>query len=217
MQPISEFEVRNGAEAIIDLVEWHGEALIRKRRVPKYYRNPKLDQGLRSRRTKEETVILHAAKLSGVNCPRVVFADPTGCEILMEYIQGIHIKDITENPVHKRDSGKLYMKLGEAVARMHLGKIAHGDLTTKNILVKKGGIFIIDFGLSFFSERIEDRAADLHLLKQAFRSTNPPAFSSFAFSSVMKGYKEVMGRKYAQLVAAQVLEIERRGRYARVD
>ena len=211
------FKARKGAEAIIELVEWHGELVIRKNREAKSYRNPNLDQTLRSRRTKQESLILHAAKLSGVRCPRVVFADPDRCEILMEYIQGVHIKDIADNSLLKDDLKKLYMKLGETVALMHTGKIAHGDLTTKNILVKDGDIFIIDFGLSFFSERVEDRADDLHLLKQALKSTGSPSSGAVAYSSVMRGYEKETGRKYARLVADQVLEIEKRGRYARVD
>lgn len=216
-QSVPLFEKQNGAEAIIDLVEWEGKLVISKRREVKNYRNPKLDSALRFRRTKEEAVILHAAKLSGVRCPRIIFVDPEACEILMEYIPGTYIKDIANDQRQKINSKALLVELGESIARMHMGKIAHGDLTTKNILVKEENIFIIDFGLSFFSERIEDKADDLHLLKQALRSTSSSTSSSTAFSSVMVGYEKIMGRKYAQMTADKVLEIERRGRYARVD
>src|SRR3989338_6220467 len=48
--------------------------------------------------------------------------------------------------------------------------IIHHDLTTSNMISKKDKIFFIDFGLSFFSTKIEDRAVDLHLLKEALES-----------------------------------------------
>jgi TP53 regulating kinase-like protein len=35
---------------------------------------------------------------------------------------------------------------------------------------EKGVVYFIDFGLSFFSKKIEDMAVDLHLLKQAIQA-----------------------------------------------
>ncbi|MHB1868616.1 MAG: protein kinase family protein, partial [Nitrososphaerales archaeon] len=95
------FETRQGAEAMIELVEWNGKPAIRKIRVPKTYRSEALDKRLRSRRTKEETELLRAAKLVRVDVPEVYFADPKSSEILMEYVQGILLKDIRERKIAK--------------------------------------------------------------------------------------------------------------------
>ena len=40
------------------------------------------------------------------------------------------------------------------------------------MIIKENKIYFIDFGLSFFSSRIEDRAVDLHLVKEALQSTH---------------------------------------------
>ncbi len=211
------FQPKNGAEAKVYLAMWHGEPAVRKIRESKIYRNPSLDQSLRSKRTKQETVVLHSAKLGGVLCPKVMFADPERCEIVMEYIRGTHMKEIAQDPQCQKDPRKLYLETGKTIARLHECKIAHGDLTTKNILIKEGKIHLIDFGLSFFSERIEDQAEDLHLLKQALVSMNPPSASTIAFSEVMRGYAIKAGKKKTRKLLEQILEIEKRGRYARVD
>ncbi len=191
--PVLTFGAQNGAEAVVDLVTWDGAPAIRKIRAPKMYRNPKLDQSLRSRRTKQEVVILHATKRARVHCPKVLFVDPDKCEIIMEYIQGTHLKDIAKDPLYHKISKALYLELGKAIASLHKSKIVHGDLTTKNIFLKERKIQLIDFGLSFFTERIEDQADDLHLLKQALKSTNSPSTSANAFSTVMQGYEMEVG------------------------
>jgi TP53 regulating kinase-like protein len=211
------FEPQRGAEALVDLVTWNGMKAIRKIRVPKIYRNPDLDQNLRTKRTKQEIVILHSAKLVGIHCPKVFFGDPKTCEIIMEFVDGIHVKDISQDVVLTKISNEIYFKIGSSIALLHHFKIAHGDLTTKNILVRDAEIYLIDFGLSFFSERLEDRADDLHLLKQALRSSHSESESSRSFSNILSGYEAVEGTKETRSVALQILEIEKRGRYARVD
>ena len=49
---------------------------------------------------------------------------------------------------------------------MHEKDIVHGDLTTLNMIFdeNKKRIVLIDFGLSDFSHKFEDKAVDLHLL-----------------------------------------------------
>lgn len=43
------------------------------------------------------------------------------------------------------------IRLGQIIAKLHLGGIVHGDLTTSNILLRNGNhkaIVFIDFGLA---------------------------------------------------------------------
>jgi TP53 regulating kinase-like protein len=111
----------------------------------------------------------------------------------------------------------VYANLGRYAAKLHSSSIIHGDLTTKNVIVSPGKITLIDFGLSFISDRIEDKAEELHLLKQALRSTNDAKRSNEAFKAVIEGYSKVAGKKGSQGILEQITKIERRGRYARVD
>ena len=92
----------------------------------------------------------------------------------------------------------------------------HGDLTTKNVIQSRTRTVLIDFGLAFISDRLEDKAEDLHLLKQAIRSSGSKLSTRY-FDYVLDGYEKEAGEKESMKVKNQILEIEKRGRYARVD
>jgi len=72
---------------------------------------------------------------------------------------------------------------------LHNEGIIHGDLTTSNMMVSEGEVFLIDFGLSFFSDKVEDKAVDLHLLRQAIESKHHTVYET-AFAEVLKSYEE---------------------------
>ncbi len=57
---------------------------------------------------------------------------------------------------------------------LHNDGIIHGDLTTSNIMITDQKIvYIIDFGLSYVRNNIEDFSVDLYVLEKAFLSTHP--------------------------------------------
>ena len=66
-------------------------------------------------------------------------------------------------------------------------------------------IFFIDFGLSFHSHKIEDKAVDLHLLKQALEAKHFTIWKE-AFSKILQGYNN-------KEVEKQLEKVEKRGRY----
>ncbi|MFH1586040.1 MAG: RIO1 family regulatory kinase/ATPase [archaeon] len=70
-------------------------------------------------------------------------------------------------------------------------------------------IFFIDFGLGYGSHRYEDKAVDLHLLKQALESRHYKYFEAL-FKEVFKGYKKYKG---AKKVLERLEKVEKRGRY----
>lgn len=200
-----------GAEARIDLIEWNGLPAIRKIRIPKVYRNDSLDKRLRTKRTKAEVELLHAAKLAGVSVPEVFYANPEASEIIMEFVDGTLLKDVNDGRLGRT----IFETVGAYAARMHKKGIIHGDITTKNVIHFNGGTRLIDFGLAFFSDRLEDKSEDMHLLKQAIKSSGLDAF--VYFESALRGYEKESGSKVTKSLRRQILEIERRGRYARVD
>jgi len=69
-------------------------------------------------------------------------------------------------------------------------------------------VFFIDFGLGFNSRRIEDKAVDLHLLRQALEAKH---FSNWQnlFSAVLQGYNS----KDKAKILEQLKKVEARGRY----
>ncbi len=194
--------IARGAEAVLIRKDSH----LLKRRIPKKYRHPALDAQLRTRRTKQEARILEkASKL--VSVPRVLHVRED--EIDMEFIPGKVLSENLDSFPQKQQS-EIAQSLGEDVARLHGVNIIHGDLTTSNLILKGKQIFFIDFGLGFHSERIEDKAVDVHLLQEALKSKHfriaEKFFAIFA-QAYSKNYKK--GRE----VLARMKEVESRGRY----
>ncbi len=187
-----------GAEARVNI----GAETAVKERVPKQYRHDDLDERLRTERTEQEARLLEKARQAGVNVPDVEQAGDT--ELTMETIDG----DVLGQVFASRPG--VWADIGEAVARLHNRNIIHGDLTTSNMIVDGEELYLIDFGLGFFSERVEDRATDLHLLKEVLDSTHT-AVAEEAMEAVLAAYREEGGD--VDDVIDRFEEIEGRGRY----
>jgi len=102
-------------------------------------------------------------------------------------------------------------ELGRVVGKLHAADVCHGDLTTSNFIVlppslsaepegaqQQQQLAPIDFGLSFISASLEDKAVDLYVLERAFLCTHLE--SAALVQAVLDGYKQT----YAK--GAQVLQ-----------
>lgn len=202
--------IAQGAEAILYLTK---DNTVKKVRVKKNYRISEIDDELIKTRNRREKKIYE--KLS-VNHPKLIGSGDDFIEI--EYIDGDVLKNVFDVSYCE--------ELGEMIAEMHDNDIIHGDLTTSNMMIKeetifidtkspkdssisqKNNIFLIDFGLSFFSKKVEDKAVDLHLLYRAFESKHYKVFEE-AFKQVLKGYKK--SKSYDE-VMERFKVVESRGR-----
>ncbi len=201
--------IKKGAEADIYLISWYGKKAIRKVRKPKNYRNKFLDEEIRKKRTMHEAEMLSSAKRADVSTPLIYFVDPKNSEIIMQYVKGKLVRDVLANNL------KLSRGMGICAAKLHRNNIVHGDLTTSNFILYDGKLALIDFGLSFYSDRIEDKAVDVRLIKEIMSSAHATIFKK-AFALFTEGYQSVMGSSFTSKILRKVSEIERRGRYARV-
>ncbi|MAG08250.1 Kae1-associated kinase Bud32 [Candidatus Woesearchaeota archaeon] len=192
--------IAQGAEAKLFL-----DDNIIKQRIKKSYRIKEIDDKLRKRRTRREAKVIQKLNIIGLPCPKLIKTDEKE-RLEIEFIDGDIIRDILE----KNDYKQLCIEIGKQIAVMHDNTIIHGDLTTSNMILKEK-IYFIDFGLSFFSHRIEDKAVDLHLLKQALESKHYKIWES-CFEHVLKGYKE--SKDYDD-VLKKLETVEKRGRYKR--
>lgn len=201
--------IKIGAEANIYLSYWHGLEVIRKVRRPKPYWREELDLKIRKIRTIRETYYINLVKKIGILTPIIYFSDPFKGEIVMKYIKGERLKDVIENdPIR---GGDLLYDIGRKLAIMHTHNIIHGDPTTSNFIIEGNRLYVIDFGLTFYSQRIEDKAVDLHLLKQVIKSAHPKYFEQI-LEKVIAGYSSTYC--LANKILDNIKEIERRGRYA---
>ncbi|KAF8811339.1 hypothetical protein BYT27DRAFT_7184803 [Phlegmacium glaucopus] len=111
--------------------------------------------------------------------------------------------------------------IGVELAKMHMADIIHGDLTTSNMMLRHPSSFhspntsiptevvLIDFGLSYHSSLVEDKAVDLYVLERAFASTHPD--SEPLFASILKAYARELGTEWPAL-SRRLDDVRLRGR-----
>lgn len=195
--------IQRGAEAILYLR--NGELV--KERVKKGYRIPELDVKIRKQRTRGEAKLMERARMSNVPVPRTRTEDDF--KLVMEYLKGAKLK----NPLNSMDKDrrkKVCGMAGEIIAALHANGIIHGDLTTSNMILHDGRVFLIDFGLGKFSEKVEDQAVDLFLLYEALKSTHFAVLEE-CWESVVKAYSN--GYAKAKDVLSRIEKIKKRRRY----
>jgi TP53 regulating kinase-like protein len=204
--------IRKGAEANLYLANWHGKKVVIKQRVSKHYRVSDLDNRIRKYRTYHEAENLYLARKYGVSTPIVLSIDDINYTIIMEFIEGARLKEVIKRMTDE-ERAKLSVQIGELIGKLHKNRLIHGDLTSSNMIISDyGRIFLIDFGLSFQSDKIEDMGVDLHLLRRALFSTHHE-FAKNCFAKIKVGYSKEVGINAANNVIKKTEQIERRGRY----
>jgi N6-L-threonylcarbamoyladenine synthase/protein kinase Bud32 len=208
-KPVSDARWR-GAEAFVtEGINTYGTATITKKRLSKRYRVAPLDEHLILERTKTEARLLSEARRAGVRTPVLLAVSDTTLE--MEQIFGSVLKEALCE-AHLFEAGKV-------IGRLHRAGIAHGDLTTSNMIVERGtkdandecssSIALIDFGLAHMTTELEPRGVDLHVLFQILSSTSAEHESLKCAFCV--GYRQTAPD--AEFVIAREEEICERGRY----
>ncbi|CZS90435.1 related to MNORI-2 protein [Rhynchosporium agropyri] len=208
-----------------------------KYRPSKPYRHPILDARLTKHRILLEARVLVKCRREGVPCPAVYAMDESKGWMMIEWIEGEVVRiRLNEWLKRRKDEGieegvddeelvGLMRRVGEAVGKMHMVGIVHGDLTTSNLMLRPrskermtgntvgdkildGEVVIIDFGLAIQNAQDEDRAVDLYVLERAFGSTHPRAESLFkeALSAYGRSFKG------GNIVLKKLEEVRMRGR-----
>ena len=110
---------------------------------------------------------------------------------------------------------ELAIAIGENIKAFHDGDIIHGDLTGSNMILIDDdldniteNLAIFDFGLGKYSDLLEDKAADLLVLKKSFQSIDYD-IAIQTFDWILEAYDSNNQSKMANKIA----EIEGRGRY----
>jgi len=187
-------EIARGAEAVL----YEDKDTIIKHRLKKEYRIKEIDEALRKFRTKREAKLLEKVPIPA---PKLISTDDKET-IVMQKINGEKVRDLLDQ---KPDLAK---EIGEKLAKLHDADIIHGDLTTSNMILDKEIVFI-DFGLSFHSRKVEDKAVDIHLFRQALESKHFTVKEK-AYKAFLEGYKKV---EHYKEIMKRLEEVELRGRY----
>ena len=189
-----------GAEATVELDGSTGRAF--KRRLSKEYRHPELDRTLRRRRTRSEARLTSEARRVGVPTPVVFDIDLREATLEFEFVGSVDLTDaVTESRV--RD-------VGRQLARCHGAGFVHGDPTPRNVRVDPaddGLTYLIDFGLGYYTDHVEDYAMDLHVFEGTLAGTaDDPAELIDAFEDAYLAVGD-------ERVVDRLRDIETRGRY----
>ena len=186
-----------GAEALVDLEPDAGR--VTKHRRAKTYRHPTLDERLRTERTTLEARLTSLARREGVPTPVLSDVDPHEARLELEYV-GERDLQAALSPERVRD-------VGRHLARLHRAGFVHGDPTTRNVRVDGEKVYLIDFGLGYHTDHVEDYAMDLHVFDQSLVGTadDPDPLREAA----REGYREVGD----QGVLERLHDVEGRGRY----
>ena len=202
--------LKKGAEGDLYLTTWNNKKAVLKIRKKKEYRNSSLDYEIRKHRTVRESQIISDVKKIGVPSPLVFFVDTKKFSILMQYISGKIVHDLSPSKLVKA-----CQEIGQIVATMHKNGIMHGDLTTSNFILSNGKIFLIDFGLSQKTKKPEDFAVDLRLFKEILNSAHARIMEK-TWKNFLIGYRKEISSSHFNKILHLVSVIESRGRYATV-
>jgi N6-L-threonylcarbamoyladenine synthase/protein kinase Bud32 len=200
-----------GAEATVTFED----GTVRKERSPRSYRHPDLDERLRVERTRAEARLTSAARRAGVPTPLVRDVDPATGRLVFQRVGDADLREaLTRERVER---------VARHLATIHEAGFVHGDPTTRNVRVETGDdpaergdasagsdagrVFLIDFGLGFYTDDAEDHAMDLHVLAGSLAGTADEAGDLIA--AARSAYRDVGD----PAVLDRLREIEGRGRY----
>jgi N6-L-threonylcarbamoyladenine synthase/protein kinase Bud32 len=185
---------RRGAEAVVTVTD---DRVIKRRR-PKAYRHPDLDARLRRERTIAEARLTSDARRVGVPTPVVRDVDVPEATLTLDRI-GDHDLAAALTPARART-------VGAHLGRLHRAGIVHGDPTVRNVRVGDR-IALIDFGLGYHSDHVEDHAMDCHVFGGSVRGTSTDVDATLA--AFEAGYADTGD----EAVLGRLRDVEGRGRY----
>jgi N6-L-threonylcarbamoyladenine synthase/protein kinase Bud32 len=208
---------QQGAEATVSV---EGDRVV-KRRIPRSYRHPALDERLRRERTRIEARLTSEARRCGVPTPLVLDVDTAESTIVFQHVGD---RDLDAGLTAERARA-----VGRHLATIHDAGFVHGDPTTRNVRVTAGDgaagdaagdateaadgtddrVFLIDFGLGYHTGHEEDHAMDLHVFAQSLTGTADDADRLQAAAE--DAYRATSER--GETVLDRLRAVEGRGRY----
>ncbi len=193
-----------GAEAVLYVED--GKVI--KQRQPKGYRIRELDDKLRLHRMRREAKVIATLQQLGIPVPKLIKIDEKTATLTMQLIEGKKVRDALSSS----NCISICTEIGKTVGIMHKNNVVHGDLTTSNMIIgsSDSSVYFVDFGLSLFSSKDEDKAVDLHLFRQALSSSHH-AIANDCFAAAIEAYKEANSSGWKG-VLNRLEKVEERGR-----
>ena len=137
------------------------------------------------------------AKLHEAN---IIHGDLTTSNIIL-----IPSKNLLKTSSTKTPNSKMPLYFNKSLAK----KSSKADFVAINSRTKGECISLIDFGLGYFNGKFEDKAVDIHLLKQALEAKHFQNWK-ILFEEFLKEYKKFPESK---TILERLKAVEKRGRY----
>jgi Kae1-associated kinase Bud32 len=171
--------VSRGAEARLRKVDWWGFPALLKERDSKTYRPKALDDRIRRERTRNEARLLVDARRLGVRTPIVYDIDVARHRLILEELPGPTLRQLLEDAALPHETLVAAVRaFGLALGRLHAGRIAHGDLTSSNVLYPdgpEGPPAFLDLSMGTRSPGVEELGIDLHLVEEDLKALHAKA------------------------------------------
>ncbi|HKN07552.1 MAG TPA: KEOPS complex kinase/ATPase Bud32 [Thermoplasmata archaeon] len=169
--------VSRGAEASLRKVDWWGFPALLKERDLKTYRPKALDERIRRERTRNEARLLVDARRLGIRTPMIYDIDLPRYRLILEELPGPTLRQLLEDPNLPPDDLPVALRaFGRALGVLHAGSIAHGDLTSSNVLFPQGPHgppAFLDLSMGTRSPGVEELGIDLHLVEEDLKALSP--------------------------------------------
>lgn len=200
--------ITKGAEALIFGGNFLGYNVIYKKRLPKAYRLPEIDNRIRIRRLRSEAKTMVSAWMCGVHVPELLGVNLEESTLIFREIEG-PLLFIIMSVYTLEDLEEIFLKIGEEVGLLHDNDLIHGDLTVFNIIItNKIKPWLIDFGLGGISGELEKKADDLLTFYSTLKAITPN--NKILFDYFRRGYERDLDRKK---IVRQMRKIMSRARY----
>ncbi len=200
--------LRRGAEAEVRYGNWEGRPAVFKNRVSKGYRHKAIDERINAERTRKEARMLNEMKTAGIRTPYIYYVDVDEHLLVLEELEGKMGKEILDG--RDEESKRELMKaMGRSMAMLHSSGLAHGDLTTSNMIMTEDGLGLIDVSLANKEASEEEMGVDLRLFEEAMTSTHPDStrLMTLFYASYRDNFRN------ADVIMNKCEEIRSRGRY----
>ena len=127
---------------------------------PKLFENANVERTINE---KEYNLMIIVHQILPLNTPKVHGYDKKTQKLVMEYIRGNRLIDISKTDLQKNP--ELIEELGKVIATMHNHNFIHGDLYEKNIILCDRTWKLIDFEKSSYGGKEWNKAISIESLK----------------------------------------------------
>ena len=134
---------------------------------------------MRRERTRNEARLLVDARRLGVRTPLLYDIDLPRHRLILEELPGPTLRQLLEDPALPHESLVTAVRaFGRALGRLHAGGVAHGDLTSSNVLFPdgpEGAPALLDLSMGTRSPGVEELGIDLHLAEEDLKALHAKA------------------------------------------